>query len=200
MSSVITKVKVALGLMKFEDAVLVDGTKVSAEVFEPGQLLSVVAEDGSVSAAPEGRHETADAFITTDANGIIVSVEPKPAVEEVAAQEEVAMEEEIEVEVPEAIAEAPVAEEVIQSVVDALTPALEAIAAEVEMLKKKMEEMVPSVDEVKEEMNKFKKAPGASKIATGPSSLHNFAKENVEDLGSKLTRLKAMTAGMNVKF
>lgn len=199
MSSVITKVKVALGLMKFEDAVLIDGTKVSAEVFEPGQLLSVVAEDGSVSSAPEGRHETADAFITTDANGIIVSVEPKPAVETpVAASEEVAMEEEIEVEVPESVNPA-AAEAAIQAVIDAITPALEEMAAEIDMLKKKMEEMVPGVEEVKEEMNKFKKAPGASKISTSPS-LHSFAKENTETFGEKINRLKALTAGMNVKF
>jgi hypothetical protein len=198
MNTVLNKVKIALGLMKFEDAVLVDGTKVSAEAFEPGMLLSVIAEDGTVSAAPEGRHETADFFITTDANGLIVSVEPKVAVE-TPVEAAVEMEEEIEVEVPGNLP-APVAEEVVQAVIDAISPALEEMANEIASMKKKMEEIAPAVEKVEEDMNKFKKAPGASKITTGPANLHSFAKENVEDFGSKINRLKAMTAGMNVKF
>lgn len=207
-ANVIKRVKVALGLMKFEEAVLVDGTKVSAESFEPGMALSVVAEDGTVSAAPEGVHETADLKITVDANGVITNVEPKvaevsaeeaaPVADEVEMAEEVAEEtmeegESIEVELP-------IAPAVIDAIIEALAPEMEMLKERCAKLEAKLEEVMPKVEEVKEDMSKFKKAPGASKITTSPNSLYNFANENVEDFGSKVNRLKAMTKGMNVKF
>jgi len=207
-ANVINRVKIALGLLKFEEAVLVDGTKVSAESFEPGMALSVVAEDGTVSAAPEGVHETADLKITVDANGVITNVEPKVA--EVAAEEtapvvdEVEMAEETEETMEEGEdkveIELPIAPGVIDAIIEALAPEMEMLKERCAKLEAKLEEMMPKVEEVKEDMSKFKKAPGASKITTSPNTLYNFGKENVEDFGSKVNRLKAMTKGMNVKF
>jgi len=205
-ANVINRVKVALGLMKFEEAVLVDGTKVSAESFEPGMALSVIAEDGTTSAAPEGVHETADLKITVDANGVITNVEPKvaevaaeeaaPATEEVEmAEESEVMEEEKSIEV-----ELPIDPAVIEAIVSAMAPEMEMLKEKLAKLETKLEEMMPKVEEVKEDMSKFKKAPGASKITTSPNTLYNFGKENVEDFGSKVNRLKTMTKGMNVKF
>ena len=195
-TNVINRVRIALGLVKFADAELLDGTKVTAESLEVGQLLNVVAEDGSLSPAPEGTHETADAYITVDANGVITTIEPKVA-PVAAATEETQMAPEIEVstEVDPAI---------VKAVIEALLPTLEEMGNKISKMEEymaKMEKMSSeSITEVKESVAQFAKAPGTTKISTKPSSLYEMSKENTEGLGAKVARLKALTKGLNVKF
>lgn len=194
-TNVINRVRIALGLVKFADAELLDGTKVTAESLEVGQLLSIVAEDGSLTPAPEGTHETADAYITVDANGVITTIEPKVA--PVAAAE-----------VPAAMAEVEVSTEVdpaiVQAVIEALLPTLSEMGDKISKMEEymaKMEKMSSeSITEVKESVAQFAKAPGTTKISTKPSSLYEMSKENTEGLGEKVARLKALTKGLNVKF
>ncbi|CAB4162372.1 hypothetical protein UFOVP782_33 [uncultured Caudovirales phage] len=194
-TNVINRVRIALGLVKFADAELLDGTKVTAESFEVGQLLSIVAEDGSLTPAPEGTHETADAYITVDANGVITTIEPKVA--PVAAAE-----------VPAAMAEVEVSTEVdpaiVQAVIEALLPTLSEMGDKISKMEAYMEKMEKmsseSITEVKESVAAFAKAPGTTKISTKPSSLYEMSKENTEGLGEKVARLKALTKGLNVKF
>ena len=194
-TNVINRVRIALGLVKFADAELLDGTKVTAESLEVGQLLSIVAEDGSLTPAPEGTHETADAYITVDANGVITTIEPKTA-PVVAA------------EVPAAMAEVEVSTEVdpaiVQAVIEALLPTLSEMGDKISKMEAYMEKMEKmsseSITEVKESVAAFAKAPGTTKISTKPSSLYEMSKENTEGLGEKVARLKALTKGLNVKF
>ena len=194
-TNVINRVRIALGLVKFADAELLDGTKVTAESFEVGQLLSIVAEDGSLTPAPSGTHETADAYISVDANGIIVTIEPKTA--PVAAAE-----------VPAAMAEVEVSTEVdpaiVQAVIEALLPTLTEMGDKISKMEAYMEKMEKmsseSITEVKESVAAFAKSPGTTKISTKPSSLYEMAKDNTEGLGEKVARLKALTKGLNVKF
>jgi len=194
-TNVINRVRIALGLVKFADAELLDGTKVTAESLEVGQLLSIVAEDGSLTPAPEGTHETADAYITVDANGVITTIEPKVA--PVAAEVPVAMAPEIEVstEVDPAI---------VKAVIEALLPTLTEMGDKISKMEAYMEKMEKmsseSITEVKESVAAFAKAPGTTKISTKPSSLYEMSKENTENLGDKVARLKALTKGLNVKF
>jgi len=67
---------------------LKDGTMVSYEgELATGTLLNVVAEDGSLSVAPDGTHELEDGTVVVVANGLVESVTPMamPVVEEMAA-------------------------------------------------------------------------------------------------------------------
>lgn len=130
---------------EFVEAELVDGTKVSTEgALEVGAVLSVVAEDGTLTPAPAAMHETTDGtIVTVGENGVIEAIE-ELATEEV-VEEEVVEEalEEVEVEVeaaPEAVAPT---EDLLQGIADLLTPAIEEIATlkeEVVALKSKFAE------------------------------------------------------------
>jgi len=99
--SLLEKVKIVLGLVtetevKLAEAMLQDGeTMVQAESFEVGMPLNIVAQDGTLSPAPEGEHILADGTkIVVDANGIMTEVvevkeeEEKPEVEVVVEQAE----------------------------------------------------------------------------------------------------------------
>ena len=72
---------------------LADGvTTVSAEAFEVGQALFIVAEDGTQTPAPEGEHALASGVVlNVDANGII---------QEVSAPQEEAQDVEMEAQTP----------------------------------------------------------------------------------------------------
>jgi len=96
--SLLEKVKVVLGLatekteVKLAEAMLQDGTTmVQAESFEVGMPLNIVAQDGSMTPAPEGEHILADGTkVVVDANGIITEIYEKE--EEVEPEAEVVVE------------------------------------------------------------------------------------------------------------
>jgi hypothetical protein len=61
-------------------AKLKDGTNVSYEgELASGIVLNVVAEDGTMSVAPDGTHELEDGTMVVVANGLVESVTPKAA-------------------------------------------------------------------------------------------------------------------------
>jgi hypothetical protein len=70
-------------------AKLKDGTNVSYEgELASGIVLNVVAEDGTMSVAPDGTHELEDGTVVVVMNGLVESVTPKaaePVVEAMAA-------------------------------------------------------------------------------------------------------------------
>ena len=78
----LNKIKTLLGLeVKLEQAKLVDGATVEAEQFAPEFSIGIVTEDGIVP-MPIGSYETEDGkIIVVEQEGIIASVEDKPAEE-----------------------------------------------------------------------------------------------------------------------
>lgn len=180
----IKKIKIALGLEKFEAvAKLVDGTEVHVEgEFAPGEQLHVVAEDGSFLPAPEGEHITEDGMkITVDAAGVIVSVEE--SAEEVAAEITEEEMEEIEVETPvEGEVAAEITEEVVQAVVDAIAP----VVAEVAQITEEMKKLKASFAE-------FSNEPAGEPVR------NNFSKESKSKSDSIDSRLEVLAALRNKK-
>jgi len=75
--SIVAPVEVPIELAA-STAKLKDGTNVSYEgELVAGALLNVVAEDGTMSVAPDGTHELEDGTIVVVANGLVESVTPK---------------------------------------------------------------------------------------------------------------------------
>ena len=181
----IKKIKVALGIQKFEAvAKLVDGTEVHVDnEFAPGEQLHVVAEDGSFVPAPEGVHETEDGqLVTVDAAGVIVSIEDKPA-EEALEEEKVEIEEEEKVEMAEeeeVTVEVAVAPEMVQAVIDALAPIVE----QVKELETEMKKMQAS-------FSKFSNEPAAEPVR------NNFSAQKTNELLA--SRLETISAIRNKK-
>ena len=162
------QIKVMLGLqeVKLAESLLEDGvTKVTADVFEPGNLLSVVSETGETAPAPEGTHTLEDGTkVTVDADGKILSVETPETEEEPAVEVEVEMTEEvIETELAE---EAPVEEVPVEdpnaeilNMVKQCMEAIETVATEVGNMKTEMAAY-------KSKFETMSKTPAAGKIKT----------------------------------
>ena len=73
--------------MEAKEYTLEGGTKVLITELEPGGMVTVVAEDGSISAAPVGDHKLVDGtVITVDELGVITGI-VVPSVEPVVAPE-----------------------------------------------------------------------------------------------------------------
>jgi hypothetical protein len=70
--------EVAAPAVEVKEATLKDGTKVVIE----GDMVSVVAEDGTKTAAPDGEHELADGTKIKTVAGKVVPAEAAPAAEE----------------------------------------------------------------------------------------------------------------------
>lgn len=159
----IKRIKIALGMEKFAEATLVDGTIVRTEgELAPGEQLQVVAEDGTMLPAPEGTHETQEGkLVTVDAAGVIVSIEDKPA-EEVTAEEEVTVKEEamgeeekkkMEDEEPKAEVSIEVAPEMVQQVIDAVAPLVDQV-----------KELETELKALKASFSKFSDEPAAKPV------------------------------------
>lgn len=168
-SKKINQIRTILGLqVKFASAKLVDGTVVEADgELVPGSALVVVAEDGSKSPAPAGKHELEDGTeVLVDEKGIIVSIEKEEVeeLEEVVPEEKAAeavkmAEEATDGSEPAAPLEGAVDEKVAALLKKMIMEAVEPIVEEIAMMKTKMGQM-------EESYNKFAKAPAAGKIPT----------------------------------
>ena len=112
---------------KFAELELVDGTKVTTEgELAVGGVLNVVAEDGTLTPAPNAMHEATDGtLVTVGENGIIEAIEvAAPEVEEVVVEEAL---EDVEVVADVAPEVAPATEALLQ-VADIIAPFTEEIA------------------------------------------------------------------------
>ena len=91
--NVINQIKTVLGMdIKLEQMKLADGmTVIEAEIFEQGNDVFVISEDGEKVAAPDGEYPLEDGRVIVVAEGVIQSV--NDAVQEEAAAEDVVAEE-----------------------------------------------------------------------------------------------------------
>lgn len=170
------EIEVKDGLIKkvkeiFLDAKLADGTviKVEGDSLAEGAKVVVVTEDAEIP-APDGVHELEDGTKVETKDGIIAKIE------EIISEE---MEDvEVPVEVPAEIA--PVAEEVVGAVIEALMPLMD----EVKVLVEEMKKMKDGMKDMKNDFDAFKKEPAAKPIANGKTDFNKQSKN--DDLDSKL--------------
>lgn len=155
----LNQIREVLGMpVKLERANLADGTVVEVEKLEIGFPVSIVAEDGSLTPAPEGEHILEDGTkIKVDANGVIAEIVTADAVP-VAAEEE-PINEIQQMELPEGIAEviSAIIEEKTAETMKMIYAAVEEVAKEVSMVKEEMKDM-------KTKMQKFAKTPAGSPV------------------------------------
>lgn len=97
--NVINQIKTVLGMeIKLEQMKLADGmTVIEAEIFEQGNDVFVISEDGEKVAAPDGEYPLEDGKVMVVAEGVIQSVSDAVQ-EEAAAEDVVAEEQELSVE------------------------------------------------------------------------------------------------------
>jgi hypothetical protein len=161
----------------FLDAKLADGTviKVEGDGLAEGAKVVVVTEDAEIP-APDGVHELEDGTKVETKEGIISKIE------EVISEE---MEDvEVPVEVPAEIA--PVAEEVVGAVIEALVPLME----EVKVLVEEMKKMKDGMKDMKNDFEAFKKEPAAKPIANGKTDFNKQSKS--DELDSKLEMIMSL--------
>jgi hypothetical protein len=179
---------------KFATTKLEDGTEVTNnldEEFKIGQELYVVGES-TLTPAPAGKHTTREGLVlTVDAESIIIAMEEKtteaPADKEGKPESEVKDESmsEVEVEVPDEVAGV-MTEEVVQAVVEALTPIVEEVKVLTEEMRKMKEMYEKQYSSLKEDFTAFKKQPQRFSV----NEVKKSFKENAEDY--KLEVIKAM--------
>lgn len=133
LQDVFKKIELALTPERVELAsmLLVDGTKVEAEVFEAGANVFLIGGDGEQIAAPVGEHKLED--------GQILVIEEEGIIKELKAEEPT-----IEVEVEAAAEE--------EMTMKDITEMVSALREEVEMMKQEMgkkQEMAEAIEEPK---------------------------------------------------
>jgi hypothetical protein len=133
---------------KFDEATLVDGTKVSnqaSDAFAVGQTLYVITEESEVVVAPEGAHVTDSGIeIVVDSQGVITEVNhpDQESMEDMPTEEEMAEEVEAEDVVIEEVAmeDGDVKEAIIAAIAEAVMPEIEALKAKYAEIEEKMKE------------------------------------------------------------
>jgi len=187
---VLSKVRVLLGLQKFDDATLADGTKITNkldEAFAPGQDIFVLDAEGNEVPAPEGEHTTESGIVlTVDAEGKITGVkEPDMEGEGSLAAAEEEDKEKMEID-PEAIAE--VAEEVVEyglspeDVIEIIAPVVDELMMmkdEIEKMKKDFEEYIegPAKESMKKSFSKLNFGKSSDEVIDTYAKLANLRKE-----------------------
>jgi len=181
----IKKLMAQFGFLKenFVNAKLVDGTeiKVEGESLAEGAKVLVITAEGEIP-APDGIHELEDGTKVETKDGIIAKIEQ---VLEAGYDEKNMEDVEVPVEVPAEIA--PVADEVVGAIVEALMPLVE----EVKVLVDEMKKMKDGMQEMKSDFDSFKKEPAGKKIADG--KVENFkAAKNDDAIDAKWAAITAL--------
>jgi len=186
-TEILKKIQVLLGLHKFDEATLADGTRItnkSDEKFAPGQNLYVVDAEGNEVAAPEGEHTTESGIVlTVDGAGVITGVK-EPDMEGEGSLE--AKKEKMEEDMSPAEAVLDVAETVVEAglspeaVLEMVTPIIEEIAAvkeEVAAMKKAFEDYKdgPAKENMKKTFSKVNK--NETEVIEGYARLASLRKE-----------------------
>lgn len=168
---------------KFAEAVLVDGTNVATEgELAVGAVLNIVAEDGTLTPAPAGMHETNDGtLITVGEGGMIeaIDVTTPEAVEEAPVEEAM---EDVEVSADVAPEALPATEELLQGIAEIIAPFTEEIAT-----------LTEEVTQLKAKFAAFKEEPAAQPIK------RNFAAEFAAKQDSQIARLERLAQIRNSK-
>ena len=188
-NEVLNKVRVLLGLEKFDEATLADGTKIlnkSDEEFAPGQDLFVVDAEGNEVPAPEGEHTTESGIVlTVDAEGKITGVKEPDMEGEgslAAADEEEKEKMEVSEEAIEEVAEEIVSEGLNpEEVLEMIAPVVEEIA----MMKDEIEKM-------KKDFEDYKDGPAKENMHKSFSkSMFGKNEEATIDAYTRLAKLRA---------
>ena len=188
-NEVLNKVRVLLGLERFDSATLADGTKIESDGdFAPGVALYVIDEEGNRVPAPEGEHTTESGeVITVDAEGVITGVKRPDEEGEgslaAADEEEKVVEEKMEVD-EEAVVDA--AEEVAEAGIDP-EMVLEIIAPVVEEIAMMKDE----IEKMKKDFEDYKDGPAKESMKKSFSKLNfNKSDEEVIDAYTRLANLR----------
>ena len=163
--------------LKFDEATLVDGTKVTNMIEEPfavGQELHVILEDGTHVIAPEGSHDTESGIsLVVDQGGKITGVH-RPDSDGAGSLAEddinIEMAKEDSSDVKTELAEDEVDIEMDETIIEAI---MTEIAPMIEEMKKKMEEVEIILADHSEKMKEYMSSP-----AEQPTSESRFAKAN----------------------
>jgi hypothetical protein len=176
----IKKLMAQFGFLKenFVNAKLVDGTeiKVEGETLAEGAKVLVITAEGEIP-APDGIHELEDGTKVETKDGIIAKIEQ--VVSE--GMEDV----QVPVEVPAEIA--PVAEEVVGAIVEAIMPLMD----QVKLLVDEMKKMKDGMQDMKSDFDSFKKEPAGKKIADGKVESFKAAK-NDDAIDAKWAAITAL--------
>lgn len=196
---VLSTIRVLLGLEKFADATLVDGTKVTNDMSDElaeGQKLYVIDAEGNKVDAPEGEHTTDSGItVTVDAEGIITgiarpdegaegSLEAKKDKMMDDAKKEKMMDSPGEklLEVAENVAELGLTPEAVLEMVAPIVEEVAALKDEVATMKKAFEDYKngPAAEKMSKRFNKF------SQNTTSPEDAYaRIAKIKAEMHGKK---------------
>jgi hypothetical protein len=181
----IKKLMAQFGFLKenFVNAKLVDGTeiKVEGESLAEGAKVLVITAEGEIP-APDGIHELEDGTKVETKDAIVTKIEE---VLEAGYDEKNMEDVEVPVEVPAEIA--PVADEVVGTIIEALMPLME----EVKVLVDEMKKMKDGMQDMKSEFDSFKKEPAGKKIADG--KVESFkAVKNDDEIDARWAAIAAL--------
>jgi Mg2+ and Co2+ transporter CorA len=161
--------------VKFAEATLVDGTKITNNLeddFELDQTLYVVAEDGTLVMAPEGSH--------TLESGVVIVLDEASVITEIRSEEtEETTDEEMEevvVDVPEETSDV-ITAEVVEAIVEAISPVIEEI-----------KELQEELKAFKKDYKKFKSSEAIAPIKTKPQTYSQSFTDYRIDMLKKLKK------------
>lgn len=184
----LNQIREVLGMpVKLERATLADGTIVEVEKLEIGFPVSIVAEDGSLTPAPEGEHTLDNGMkIKVDANGVIAEIMPAEAVAVAAEEEEI--EEVQEMELPEGVAEI-VSKIVEEKMKDKVEEAMKMVFAAVEEIATEVATVKEEMGAMKEKMQKFAKTPAGNPV---PKATVEKVENNIDALDARLASINEL--------
>jgi len=184
-AEVLKKIQVLLGLHKFDEATLADGTKItnkSDEKFAPGQNLFVLDAEGNEVPAPEGEHQTESGItLTVDGAGVITGVkEPDMEGEGSLEAKKEKMEEESSIlDVAEAVVESGLTPEAVLELVAPIVEEIAAVKEEVAMMKKAFEDYKdgPAKESMKKSFSKLNFGKTENEVVDAYSRIAALKKE-----------------------
>lgn len=184
-AEVLKKIQVLLGLHKFDEATLADGTKItnkSDERFAPGQNLFVLDAEGNEVPAPEGEHTTESGItLTVDGAGVITGVkEPDMEGEGSLEAKKEKMEEESPIlDVAEAVVESGLTPEAVLELVAPIVEEIAAVKEEVAMMKKAFEDYKdgPAKESMKKSFSKLNFGKTENEVVDAYSRIAALKKE-----------------------
>ena len=187
----INQIRLVLGLeVKMAKAKLEDGTVIEADSFAPGDVVYIIAEDGTKSPAPEGVHKLEDGTtIEVNSSGEIQEAEKT----ESEAPDDTEMEDAVPAEGTmkkfEEEAPAPIPTAMNEETVDKkIGEAMAKVAMAVEPIAKDVAEIKAKLAEVETKYAKFAKAPAASKI----TKMNEDVKSSLDEAEARIARFNEL--------
>jgi hypothetical protein len=190
----INQIRLVLGLeVKMAKAKLEDGTVIEADSFAPGDVVYIIAEDGSKKAAPEGVHKLDDgSSIEVNSKGEIIEAEDKSTTESEGPDDTEMddagapigtmkkFEDEMPAEIPTAMSE--------KIVDDKIGEAMNKVAMAMEPIAKDVAEIKAKLAEVETKYAKFAKAPAAGKI----TKMNEEVKTSFDEAEARIARFNEL--------